>query len=157
MDKTFEELWQDKNIRNIMNSVCSHYRRSLDFDDVESLQMEVLWKSMQKFDATRGTKFTSYLYCQISYALKNLLKKRKPEFTGIDLFDPLDHDYENRIQALEILSDADEETKDLLEKRFYHNMTMLEIGKTNGYSRETARRKLRKAIKSCKKKYSEVV
>ena len=30
-------------------------------------------------------------------------------------------------------------------------MAMVEIGKANGYSRETARRRLKKAIKTCQK------
>ena len=32
-------------------------------------------------------------------------------------------------------------------------MTMVEIGEANGYSRETARRRLKKAIKICQKNY----
>jgi DNA-directed RNA polymerase specialized sigma24 family protein len=40
--------------------------------------------------------------------------------------------------------------KTLLEQRFFHNMTMTEIADENGYSRETARRRLKKAIRMCK-------
>ena len=39
-----------------------------------------------------------------------------------------------------------------LKQRFMENMTMKEIGSANGYSRETARRKLLKAVKICKEK-----
>ena len=45
-----------------------------------------------------------------------------------------------------------EEYADLLKQKFISNMTMNEIGMINGYSRETARRKVAKAVKIYKKK-----
>ena len=44
---------------------------------------------------------------------------------------------------------AGEKDAMIIEQRFYHNMTMKEIGKKNGYSRETARRRLKNAVKMC--------
>ena len=44
-----------------------------------------------------------------------------------------------------------DEIKNILNQRFFQNMTMVEIAKANGYSRETARRRLKTAIKKCKK------
>ena len=42
----------------------------------------------------------------------------------------------------------------VLEQRFVYSMTMNEIGSANGYSRETARRRLINAIQVCKKRNS---
>lgn len=44
-----------------------------------------------------------------------------------------------------------EDMKKIIKQRFYGNMTMNEIAEKNGYSRETARRHLNKAISLCKK------
>ena len=58
----------------------------------------------------------------------------------------------NTVQDLcfEIVNGLDQQHVDIIHQRFYKNMTMKEIGKENGYSRETARRRVKNAIKSCK-------
>ena len=68
----------------------------------------------------------------------------------MEQFDKQDTNYSNKLQVLDIMGGLDSETVNILEQRFFHNMTMKEIGKKNGYSRETARRRLRNAIKICK-------
>lgn len=150
MDKNFEEYWKSIDIQNIMNKVASRYRNAIDFDDIESIKMQTLWKCIDKYDPNRGTKFTSYLYQQITFAFKNKLKKKRVEFNSGSL-EKVDIKNKSRMDVLDILIGLDPEMRDILNKRFYYNMTMVEIGQSNGYSRETARRRLEKAIKICKK------
>lgn len=149
LNEKFEEKWNDSNVRNIMNKVSNRYKRNIDLDDIESIQMNTLWQCIEKYDEERGTKFTSYLYQQLSYAMKNKVKKKRVEFQ-VEQFDKQDTNYSNKLQVLDIMGGLDSETVNILEQRFFHNMTMKEIGKKNGYSRETARRRLRNAIKICK-------
>ena len=148
MNQQFEEKWNDSNVRNIMNKVSKQYRYKIDLDDIESIQMNTLWKCIEKYDENRGTKFTSYLYQQLSYAFKNKIKKKRQEF-NVDKFDKMDANYGNKLEVIDIVHGLDPDTAKILEQRFYNNMTMKEIGKRNGYSRETARRKLKNAIKTC--------
>ena len=75
MDKSFEDYLNDTNIVNIMNKVASRYKRAIDLDEIESIKMLTLWKCVDKYDPERGAKFTSYLYQQLNWALKNKLKK----------------------------------------------------------------------------------
>lgn len=150
MDKNFEEYWKSIDIQNIMNKVASRYKNAIDFDDIESIKMQTLWKCIDKYDPNRGTKFTSYLYQQITFAFKNKLKKKRVEFNSGSL-EKVDIKNKSRMDVLDILIGLDPEMRDILNKRFYYNMTMVEIGQSNGYSRETARRRLEKAIKICKK------
>lgn len=149
LNEKFEEKWNDSNVRNIMNKVSNRYKRNIDLDDIESIQMNTLWQCIEKYDEERGTKFTSYLYQQLSYAMKNKVKKKRVEFQ-VEEFDKQDTNYSNKLKVLDIMGGLDSETVNILEQRFFHNMTMKEIGKKNGYSRETARRRLRNAIKICK-------
>jgi RNA polymerase sigma factor (sigma-70 family) len=100
-----------------------------------------------------GTKFTSYLYQQITFAFKNRLKKKRMEFNS-ECLEKVDTKNKGRMEVLDILTGLDSEMRDVIRKRFYYNMTMVEIGRSNGYSRETARRRLKKAIKICKKSCS---
>ena len=60
------------------------------------------------------------------------------------------NNYLSKIEVIDIVSDLEPEVAHIIKQRFYNNMTMKEIGKRNGYSRETARRKLKNAIKICK-------
>ena len=148
MDKTFEEYWDSSDIQNIMNKVANRYKNAVDFDDIESIKMQTLWRCMDKYDPDRGTKFTSYIYQQLSFAFKNKIKKKRREF-NVESIENVDRKLQSKMEVKDILMGLDSEYTDIIHKRYYQNMTMMEIGKSNGYSRETARRRLKKAIKIC--------
>jgi RNA polymerase sigma factor (sigma-70 family) len=150
LNNNFEEYWKSSDVQNIMNKVANRYRKSIDMDDIESIKMQTLWRCIDKYDETRGTKFTSYLYQQITFAFKNKLKKKRMEFNN-DSIEKQDTNTGNKMEVFDILTGLEPELRDVIDKRFYHNMTMVEIGKSNGYSRETARRRLKKALKICRK------
>ena len=150
MDKTFEEKWESSDVQNIMNKVANRYRTAIDFDDLESIKMQTLWRCIDRYDPDKGTKFTSYLYQQLSFAFKNKLKKKRKEY-NVDTLESVDRKIQNAMEVKDMITGLDPEHADILNKRFYHNMTMQEIGTSNGYSRETARRRLKAALKICKK------
>ena len=150
MDKTFEEKWKSSDVQNIMNKVANRYRTAIDFDDLESIKMQTLWRCIDRYDPDKGTKFTSYLYQQLSFAFKNKLKKKRKEH-NVDTLESVDRKIQNAMEVKDMITGLDPEHADILNKRFYYNMTMQEIGTSNGYSRETARRRLKAALKICKK------
>jgi RNA polymerase sigma factor (sigma-70 family) len=149
MDKTFEDYLKDSNITNIIHTVSNKFIKSIDQHDISSISMATLWRCIERYDSTKGTKFTSYLYQQLLYAFKNELKKRKLEFC-CDSIEKIS-DEKTRQEAFDILNSLPQKTKKLLEQRYYDNMTMTEIAEANGYSRETARRRLKNAINACQK------
>tara|TARA_Y100000310_G_C20514274_1_gene730408 strand:+ start:569 stop:1054 length:486 start_codon:yes stop_codon:yes gene_type:complete len=154
MDK-IDELLKDPNIVNIMNAVSNRYNRSIDRDEIDSIKMITLWKCIDKYDASRGAKFTSYLYQQLSFAYKNELKKKKQML----YLDSLQLDFiksdsvyrDSSREFMDVLSGLPKDVSDILKQRYIGNMTMVEIAEANGYSRETARRRLKRAVKICKK------
>ena len=150
MDKTFEEKWESSDVQNIMNKVANRYRTAIDFDDIESIKMQTLWRCIDRYDPDKGTKFTSYLYQQLSFAFKNKLKKKRREY-NVETLESVDRKAEYSMQVKDMITGLEPEYADVLNKRFYYNMTMQEIGKSNGYSRETARRRLKAALKICRK------
>jgi RNA polymerase sigma factor (sigma-70 family) len=149
IDKHFEEKWNCTDIQNIMNKISNRYRNNVDLDDIESIKMNTLWACIKKYDPARGTKFTSYLYQQFSYAMKNKVKKKRWEF-NTDIIEKADVKEQSKMEIIDIITGLDEEDSKILTQRFYDNMTMKEIGRKNGYSRETARRRLKNAINLCK-------
>jgi RNA polymerase sigma factor (sigma-70 family) len=122
--------------------------------------MLTLWKCIEKYDPDRGAKFTSYLYQQLSFAFKNELKKKKQMWyrdnAQIDIISNND-DHDSHIEFRDTISGLPEDVSTILRQRFLGNMTMVEIAKANGYSRETARRRLKTAIKICKKSNGKFV
>lgn len=151
INKQFEEKWNNPDVINIMNKVSNRYVRNIDPDDIESIKMNTLWKCIEKYDEERGTKFTSYLYQQLTFALKNQLKKKRHEFNAVNQLEKVDVKAVTRGEVLDIITGLDSHDTKILEQRFFYNMTMKEIGGENGYSRETARRRLKNAIKTCQK------
>lgn len=144
----FASKWNDSNVSNIMNKVANRYRRNIDVDEIESIKMNTLWKCIEKHDENKS-KFTSFLYSQLSFALKNKVKKKKLEYNSPSI-EKEDFKAVVSMEYTDIVSGLPEETREILNQRFYQNLTMKEIGKINGYSRETARRRLKNAINLCK-------
>ena len=149
-----ENYLKNPDVVNIMNAVSNKYSKSIDLDEIDSIKMLTLWKCIKKFDPDRGAKFTSYLYQQLSFAFKNELKKKKQMWyrdnAQIDSANSNDS-YDSYIEFRDTISGLPEDVSTILQQRFLGNMTMVEIAKANGYSRETARRRLQTAIKICKK------
>ena len=142
MNKNIDEAVKNIDYKKIMDKVCSKYQRFVDPDDISSLRYVTLWECLNKFDPSRNVKFTSYLYQQLTFAIKNFLKKKKREFTTI----PFDVCGKTSTENLEVVMlDFPEEYSRLLKQKYIYRMTMTEIGQMNGYSRETARRRFNKA------------
>ena len=143
MDSKMNELLNDSNVVGIMNAVGARYR-SIDPDQLDSIKLNTLWECAKKYDPKRGTKFTSFLYQNLVFAFKNELKKRIREFAT----ETIEANTVSRSSNLiDIFDGIPKEYASLLEQKYVYNMTMNEIGKQNGYSRETARRKVAKAVK----------
>ncbi len=148
INEKFASKWNDSNVSNIMNKVANRYRANIDVDEIESIKMNTLWKCIEKHDEDKS-KFTSFLYSQLSFALKNKVKKKKLEY-NCSTIEKEDFKAVVSMEYTDIVSGLPDDTRQILNQRFYQNLTMKEIGKINGYSRETARRRLKNAINLCK-------
>ena len=148
MDKIFEDYWNNPDIKSIMSKACIRYRKGIDVHELKSIKMVTLWKCIEKYDPNRQTKFTSFLYQHLTFACKNQLKKKKLEYS-CDKIETVD--YRNSNLGIDYLVEGmPEKPAKVLRQRYIHNMTMNEIGQENGYSRETARRRVISAIQLCK-------
>ena len=143
----FEEANDNMDYRRIMDKVGSRYSKIIDPDELESLKLITLWECTQNYDPSRNMKFTSYLYQQLGFKIKNTIKKLSREFTNSSI-----ESYSIPKERFDILIDGlNPEAKSILRQKFLNNMTMEEIGVANGYSRETARRKVKKALSQFQK------
>lgn len=151
MDNLLEQYLKDPSIIAIMRTVENRFSKNIDFDQLESIKLNTLWECLKKYDETKGAKFTSFLYQQLTFAFKNELKKKKKEFATENIDINISSNNENRVDY-ELMDGIPIDMKNLILQKYIYNMTMVEIGKANGYSRETARRKLAKAVKIFKQK-----
>jgi RNA polymerase sigma factor (sigma-70 family) len=156
LNLTMEEALQNKEFKRIIHSASAKYVKYLDPDDLHSLQMVTLWECLEKYDETAKMKFVTYLYTKIGYAIKNLIKKNKrnPFYTeNTHLLEDssigASSIVRNKARVHQALFNSSDTDRELLEQRFYSNMTIKEIGEKNGYSKETARRKIQQALKKC--------
>ena len=149
MDRNIEDYLKDPNITGIMNAVSGKFINAIDHHDISSISMCTLMRCVERYDPTKGAKFTSYLYQQLVYAYKNELKKKKPEFSCDTIEKSFDMQSKNEVY--EILESIPENMKKIIQQKFYYDMSFKEIAQENGYSRETARRRFQKAMKLCKK------
>jgi RNA polymerase sigma factor (sigma-70 family) len=158
LNLTMEEALENEEFKKIINAASAKYAKYLDPDELASLQMFVLWKCLTKYKSDTNMKFTTYLYTQIGYAIKNLIKKNKknpkPYGDSTYVVDDVQRSvaiYKSKTKRKidQVLAISNEQDRKLLEQRYYHNMTIKEIGEANGYSKETARRKIQQAVKKC--------
>ena len=182
LNDEFTKQWDSEDNQRIMNKVANHYSKNLDFDDIESAKMSTLWHCIQKYDESRGSKFTSYLFQQLNFAMRNLYKQKKKDYNMVQYNNPpsdgavesdrgvkwsagsvvqscaeegqsdyaVDAKSQQYRDCYDIVTGLDDEDAQIIRQRFYENLTMKEIGVANGYSRETARRRVKRAIDSCK-------
>lgn len=150
MDNLLEQYLKDPSIIAIMRTVENRFSKNIDFDQLESIKLNTLWECLKKYDETKGAKFTSFLYQQLTFAFKNELKKKKKEFPTENI--DINISNNNNKTDYELMDGIPIDMKNLILQKYIYNMTMVEIGKANGYSRETARRKLAKAVKIFKQK-----
>ena len=161
----FDGYYNDPHIRKIMAKSASRFRHSFDEDESNSIQAEWLWHSIRKYDKNKATKFSSYLFGQVAYGFRIKLKERKKRtnFVCLSAYSDSNPDAVNEVfssmdgftlkncnEVKDFMMDLPPDLKSILNQRFFHKMTMEEIGAKNGYSRETARRKINSAIEFCK-------
>ena len=157
-NKRFEEAINNDYYKKIMHKVCNENLKGMATkDEIKSLIMNTLWNCIQKFDDQKKVKFSSYLYRSIQNNSRRIYKNKAKEFRNIEYIENYhsipDNDFKNKQEVRDILMsvvDLNPELHNILVQKFYYNMTNKEIGEANGYGKEAARKKLKKAIELCR-------
>jgi RNA polymerase sigma factor (sigma-70 family) len=148
-----ENALKDINIVKIMNMASRRFKNQLDKDIINSCHLNALWKAFENYDATKGAKFTTYLYNGVFIeCMKEIKFSKKSKFFVAKLHDNIQEN-KNQYLIVDILDELDEKDKELFIDRM-SNMTVSEIGKKHNLNRETARRKVNKIVDKIKKKFA---
>ena len=157
-DNDFEKALKDSNNQRIMNKVSCKYMKSISYDDLESEKLIVLWECLKTYDPSRKKKFTSFLYQKLDWRYKKLIReKRRQRSINCDNLDLRNFgkgpDSERKILAY--TDGLPIHLARVITQYYLDNMTIEEIGNKNHYSRETARRLIKKAIKKIRHRLIE--
>lgn len=154
----FNEALKNEYYNKILYKVCNvNLKNVCTRDEIKSIIMDTLWNCIDKYDNQKNVKFSSYLYRSIQNNARRVYKKKIKECKEKHLIDNfhsiLIKDNRSVEEARDILmsiKDLNEELYDILIYKFYYNMTNKEIGEKNGYGKEAARKKLKKALNLCR-------
>lgn len=154
---TFQEAIRNEYYKKILYKVCNENLRDVcTKDEIQSIAMSTLWNCLQKYKTNENVKFSSYLYRSIQNNSRRLYKKKIKVSKERQLFSTqteLIFDPKSKEEARDILmsvKEKDEVLYNILIQKFFHGMTNKEIGQANGYGKEAARKKLKKALELCR-------
>lgn len=138
----------DKDIDNLVKWVVR--RRGYSHEDREELYNIVLLRLVQcypKWDADRGASWSTFVVLLAHQAITNSRKKERItckkdlEYVDLDYTDP---EYDDTAQLL--MGCLDQDQRLLIERKYFQQLTNVEIGKIMGVSREAVRMQLKRAL-----------
>ena len=158
MEQKFKNAIGNDYYRKIMFKICQKNLKSVcSKQEMESIMNSTLWKCIEKFKDNKNVKFSSYLYRSLENNTRRMYKKlqnqKNKEVPYIDSVHTKVYDIKTQIEAGDILNslkEKNEEYYNILIQKYYYNYTNSEIGKLNGYGKECARKKIKKAIEMCR-------
>lgn len=157
-ENKFQEAINNEYYKKIMSKVCKENLKGVcTKDELKSIMMTTLLGCLQKFDDKKNVKFSSYLYRSMQNNTRRIYNKKSKEFNNKEFIDNyhslVDSDFMVKEEAKDILmslEDLSPELHKIIVQKFYYGMTNKEIGTANGYGKEAARKKLKKAIELCR-------
>lgn len=147
----FEEELKNINNIKIMHHASRPFTGLLRCDELENCRLIALWKTVDDFQPTKGSKFTSILYNRVKWECIREIKSTRPiQAVSIANSGNIEDKSKYFGGIDDIISDIPTEYYDVLFQRFVEDKTFDEIGVHNGYSGENARIKTKKAIEYVK-------
>lgn len=160
-DEEYREAYYDQENLNILHKVANKYRGQLEEDQSQECIDRSLWRALQYHDNDHpsGQRFTTSLFQFASWEFNRELAKKKPqEFSSPDLsFMPSGEAPFACIDLADSLEKLAPDQKNIIHLRYYDNKTLAEIAADHGYSKETARQRLKKAEASLREILEDTV
>ena len=129
---------------------------------IDDFISDTLWKfcvSALKFEEDMGCKFSTYAYGAFNFSLKDIQRKsniNKNKTEHIYDFDLEEEIKDSFVEGFfkEFIKECnlEEIESNILQDRFYHNLTFYDIGKKYGFSKRTAMIRVSKILKKINKK-----
>jgi DNA-directed RNA polymerase specialized sigma24 family protein len=157
MNTKIEKALKNKDIVKIMNKASNSFRKQLDDDSIYTCQINALWKSFLNFKPEKNTKFTTYLYNGVFIeCIKELKFRNKSKLATCQIHENISSK-DTSTMIVDILDELSTEDERSLVLDKISNMTIDEMATKRNSNRETTRKKLNKALRKIRKKFSSCV
>jgi len=157
MNTKIEKALKNKDIVKIMNKASNSFRKQLDDDSIYTCQINALWKSFLNFKPEKNTKFTTYLYNGVFIeCIKELKFRNKSKLATCQIHENIPSK-DTSTMIVDILDELNTEDERSLVLDKISNMTIDEMATKRNSNRETTRKKLNKALRKIRKKFSSCV
>lgn len=163
LETKLKKVLEDKETMNIANYAASGYSSALTKDELENCVYNAVWNALDKFDESKGTKFSTFLHRGVRLQCQKRLNFNRRYKTSQYYEDSVSSKFNNNLKSQSYSQDLKFELKDEIENcedpdiiydRFYKNMTLTEIAEKKNTSYETIRNKIKKNLKMIKKRIS---
>ena len=146
-NEIFNTAYRNKEYKSVLQKAVRRFKLNIPHDDLCRCKLMALWKALQRFDPNRKTRFTSYLYRKTVWECLDYLAavKRDRHVRHDNIYNITKTPKYNRFEVM--IEGLSQEYQNIMRQKFVDQMTLHEIGRANGYSYETARQKIAKAIK----------
>lgn len=152
-NEEYEKAYNNKDNRKVIDSVTSKYAKKVDKHDLSSAGLMALWRCLSYHDDSFGQKFTTSLWRFTDWECKRILRSQKNrvscmQLSAIEIDLPEENVMTDDVKFMkECVHLLPKDEKEILQLYYYQNLTMEEIGKANGYSKEAARQKINKSLR----------
>jgi len=163
LETQLKKVLEDKETMNIANCAASGYSLALTKDEIENCIYNAVWNALDKFDESKGAKFTTFLHRGVRLQCQKRLNFNKRYKTTNYYEDSISSKFNLNIKNQAYSQDLKFELKDEIENcedpdilydRYYKNMTLTEIAEKKNTSYETIRNKIKKNLQIIKKRIS---
>jgi DNA-directed RNA polymerase specialized sigma24 family protein len=145
-----EQYLSNEDIMKVAHHASSTFTRTLSKDEIKSCILRALWRAAGKYDKSKLTKLTTYLYNGVIFECLNQKRANKPRCTSIMYIDkPCPSRQIERLDMLDAIY-AKCDCPELVVDRFYGGMTIQELAEKHSTSNETIRLRLLKNIEKLK-------
>ena len=163
MEAQLKKVLEDKETMNIANYAASGYSSSLTKDEIENCIYNAVWNALDKFDESKGAKFSTFLHRGVRLQCQKRLNFNKryktTNYYEDSVCSKINKNINQEIYSQDLKFEIKDEIEncedpDILYDRYYNNMTLTEIANKKNTSYETIRNKIKKNLKIIKKRIS---
>lgn len=139
----FEKHSKNIEYTKIMNSVLRKYRNNLDEDERVQVRNIALFEALDTYDPKYKSKFETHLYNKTFYTLFKLFDMENKQTKHLEYYsevrDNRNTHYFDNFEMVDVLCDLNPKDRELLEYRYIHNMSLVELGQKYNLTKETIR------------------
>lgn len=154
-NQDFNEAWGNEDYRNVIRKVTSQYIKVLDYDERLSCGQIALWRCLSYHDEEYGQKFTTSLWRFTEWECRRELRKKKnyssKNISNSDKFAEAAVYPNTQVESIkQCISTMESSEQHIINEYYLQKMTMEQIGKKYGFSKEAARQRIIKAVNKLK-------